>query len=110
MIDKATLLQRRLPQEVVEIEGLGEVLLCSLSRAQVLEIARLEGADFERALIVRGLVDPQLSEDEVAEWMALVPPAEIETVTAKITELTRLVGGAVKAAIKRVPGGPDATE
>lgn len=100
MMDKETFLKTRLPERTVDVDGVGEVRVRGLSRA---EGARLK--DFvddpeagEVFVLAAGLVDPALTADEVRLWQAAATAGEVEAVTTAILELSGLLPDAVGAA------------
>ena len=110
-VDKKVLLKARLPTAVVELEGVGEVRVRGLSRAEVLYDLKavdrsVEGA-FERRLVSLGMVEPELTEDEVAVWQQGSPSQEIEEVTDKIATMSGLADTAAKDAYKEFESDPD---
>jgi hypothetical protein len=121
-VDREQLLKPRLPEGEVEIEGLGVVLVRGLSRAEVLEnlqeVDREVPGAFERRMVSLALVEPRLSEDDVATWQQGSLPFEVERVVEKINELSALSREAAKDAYRgfeadpasefRLPAGPDA--
>lgn len=121
-VDREQLLKPRLPEGEVEIEGLGPVLVRGLSRAEVLEnlqdVDREVPGALERRMVSLALVEPRLSEDDVAAWQQGSLPFEVERVVEKINELSALTRQAAKDAYKefeadpasgfRLPPGPDA--
>lgn len=104
MIDKELLLKRRLNEREVEIPGVGTVRVRGLSRAEALACQKVGTSDvgaLEQKILHLGLVDPRLTEVEVAEWYAAAPAGEIDPVTTAIQELSGLGEGAGKS---DVPG------
>jgi hypothetical protein len=69
-VDKAALLATRdIGVETVEVDGFGSVKVRGLTRAEVLGIQKagaLDAAAMEQKLLAIALVEPALSEDEVA--------------------------------------------
>lgn len=107
-MDKSLLLKPRLPEDKVEIAGLGAVTVRGLSRDEVLEFRKsdLDQDEFELKLISACMVDPQLTEDEVREWRRGSLQGEIEDVTVKINELSGLTRAADKETYKSLPDEP----
>lgn len=105
-MDKAKLFARRLDEEDVEIPGVGTVRVRALTRDEALKVngVELEQAELERRLLAWALVDPVLTEDEVAKWQAASNAGEIEHVTRVITRLSGMEAKADKAAYKSVRG------
>lgn len=110
-MDKAALLAPRLEEDDVDIPGVGTVRVRGLSRYEVMVSQRgNKGGTIavERVMLRYGMVDPILTEDEVAEWQKASPAGEIEPVARRISELSGLRQGADKEAYKSLPGEPDA--
>lgn len=105
-MDKNALLARRLGTTAeVPIPGVGTVRVRGLSRQELLGTDTSTSAlVMERRMLALALVDPQLTEDEVAEWQASSPAEEITPVVHKINELSGIKSGAVRAAYKRIRG------
>ena len=102
-LDKAALLAARIGEADHEIDGVGTVRIRGLSRQEVIDLQALDGGvDVrERRMVSLGLVDPQLSEDEVAQWQGSSLAGEIEALTVAIGNLSGL---GVKADKSGVPG------
>jgi hypothetical protein len=115
MIDKDALLSRRedtesgFPESTVDIPGLGSVRVRGLSRHEVIHLQSAKGAlAVERVTVSLGLVDPVLTEDEVARWQRVSPAGELDSVTQAIGQLSGVLEGSAKAAYKSVSDEPDA--
>jgi hypothetical protein len=108
-VDKEALLKPRLPEADVEIPGVGTVRVRGLSRYEVLlaqkEQSKGPGA-MERVILRFGMVDPAMTEDEVAQWQKASPAGELEPVARKIQALSGIGEGAEKAAYKSDGGEP----
>lgn len=104
MLSKTELLARRLGEAEYEIPGVGTVRMRGLSRAEVLELRSLEGgvAATDRRMLSLALVDPPVTEDDVATWQQNSNPGEIEALTLAIADLSGMGDGAAKAAYKSV--------
>lgn len=79
------------PEEEVDIPGIGTVLVRGLSRLESMRIFRLAGENHEkveRLTVSYGLVDPQLSEDEVGEWQKHSLANEMNPVMLAIQRLS----------------------
>ncbi len=113
-VDKATLLARRLGHDEVTLDDGSVVVVRGLSRTEVVQDlhsmgpeARADGA-FERRMLALGMIDPELTEDEVGMWQENSIAGEIEEVTNVIMRLSGLAPGDEKAAYKSIPEQPDA--
>jgi hypothetical protein len=102
-VDKATLLAKRESntREVPLPGDVGTVTVRALTRDEVKECKDKDGNTAENKLIAKGLVDPVLTEDEVAEWLSVAPAGEFVAVMTALSELSGLDEG---AATKSVPG------
>lgn len=100
-MDKANLLKPRLSEGTVDIPGVGEVRVRGLSRHEVMfDVNKAKGAGaVERRILALGMVDPEMTEDDVAEWMKVTHAGELEPVVEKISELSGLGEGADKEAM-----------
>lgn len=96
---KDKLLTRRLDEDDVKIPGVGTVRVRGLSRAEVLKIQRLGKKDAEAHTMALGLVDPQMTFEEVQQWAAASPAGEMEPVSRRIAELSGIVAGADKSGV-----------
>ena len=109
---KARLLKPRVPEGAVELE-LGTVRVRGLSRGEVfmLQKAKETGsikdeAGWERRMVALGLLDPEMTEDEVGLWQEGSPAGELEPVTNMISELSGLNKGSEKQAMASFRDGP----
>jgi hypothetical protein len=103
-MDKAALTTgRTLAEEAVPIPGVGEVRVRALSRAEALQVTGKEMpvAVMEQKLLSMAMVDPVMSEQDVAQWQAAASAGELEPITKVIQRLSGLQQGAAKS---RVPG------
>jgi hypothetical protein len=104
-IDKENLFARRVDEDDVEIPGIGTVRVRAVTRHELLGVHKpgeTNPAVAERRMLSAGMVDPQLSEDEVARWQKNSPPSEIGLVLDRIRQLSGLTDGASKEAYKSV--------
>jgi hypothetical protein len=105
---KARLLQPRIPEGTVELE-LGTVRVRGLSRGEVFMTQQVKGIEAtERKILALGLLDPEMTEDEVRQWQQGSPAGEMEAVVAKIRDLSGLGDKADKQAFNefRDDAGP----
>lgn len=93
----------RLVEDEYEIPGVGTVGIRGLSRQEVIDLQKLEGdVDVrERRMVSLGLVDPPVTEEDVAKWQKTSLAGEIEGLTVAIGNLSGL---GVKADKSGVPG------
>lgn len=109
-VTKELLLKSRLEEADVEIPGVGTVRVRALSRAEVLDVQKLQDkgtARMERRMLSLAMVDPQLTEAEVGEWQQASAAGEMEPVGLKVQELSGMLEGADKAAYKEFESDPD---
>lgn len=101
MLTKEQLLAERFGVREYEIPGVGSIKLRSLTRGEALQIVgkEMDKADAERYLLSRGLVEPKLTEDDVAVWQDSSPAGEIQEIAKLITELSGMSAGAPKSGI-----------
>ena len=104
-LDKAALLaSRNIGTEDVEVGALGTVKVRGLSRAEALSLqgaGPVDVAAMERTLVSLAMVEPKLTEDEVAAWQDVAPAGELEPITDAIQRLSGLAVKAVKAEMQR---------
>lgn len=109
-VSKELLLKPRLPEAEVEIEGVGVVRVRGLSRAEAMAASRAQeerGTDgLYRYLLLTGLVDPSLTEDEVDAWLSQATVSEIDPVAIRIGELSGTMPSSEKEALKTFRDGP----
>lgn len=100
---KARLLAPRpAADDTVELDGLGTVRVRALSRGEVFALHKITDnvEDFERKFLSIGMVEPALTENEVAAWQAIPgAAAEIQEVSDKIETLSGLKKGADKSGV-----------
>lgn len=102
MIDRDVLLKARLPEETVELPGVGEVRVRALSRAEVIDLQ--ENRDkrgqvgTEVFCLARGIVDPALSEEDARQLLDVSAGAELQPAVDAIMRLSGLTEGAQKSA------------
>jgi hypothetical protein len=93
-MDKSALLADRVRNntDTVEIDGVGTVTVRALSRKEMIEAGELSEHTLvqERYILSRAMIDPQMSEDDIAAWQAASPPGEINRVADKVNELSGL--------------------
>ena len=122
MLDRETLLKARLPERTVTLDGVGELRVRALSRAEAIRLKDFaeKTAEGESLVLKLGVVDPVLSDDDVRAWRDAAPAEEIETVLGAILDMSGLTPAerrATKASFPagsgsaaRVPPGPGARD
>jgi len=107
-VDKALLFQPRLPEEDVEIPGVGTIRVRGMTRLESLLITKLNDQSVvrvEKFMLAAAMVDPVLTEHEVEQWQKASPAGEIRPVIDVINRLSGITRGADKSG---VPGdGPE---
>lgn len=117
IVSKEALLAKRsdtetgFPEDLVPIEGLGEVRVRGLSRFEVLHTQSVPDtggrtAAVERRTVALGVVDPPMTEAEVGQWQKSSLSGELDAVTYKIGELSGMLEGSAKAAYKKFEEEP----
>lgn len=108
---KAKLFKARLPEEEVDVPGVGTVRIRALSRAEAMKLRKMSSASvevIERKLIALAMVDPVLTEDEVGKWQEASTAGELEVVSTRVSEISGMTEGAAKEAYKEFDADPDA--
>jgi hypothetical protein len=100
-MDKSALVRPRLSEEDVEIPGVGTVRVRALSRAEALKVTDTEMpvARMEQLLLSMAMLDPVMSEQDVAEWQSAASAGELEPITKVIQRLSGLAQGAAKSGV-----------
>lgn len=108
IVSKDTLLKPRLTEGTVAIPGVGTVRIRSLSRAEVLTAGERDRTGWEVALLAAGVVEPDLTEDEVRQWRENAPPDTVNVVAEAILGLSGMLSTAVGEAKRSFPEEPGA--
>lgn len=112
-MDKDLLFKPRLPEADVDVPGLGTVRVRGLSRAEVMLVRKATDTEhmdgpralvLERKMLATAMVDPELTEAEVGRWQQASVAGELEPVTHKIQELSGMLEGSAKEAVKTFRG------
>lgn len=108
-MDKAALLKGFLPESDVELpSGTGTVRVRALSRVEAVQVQKgLEETDvdeLEVRAIARGMLDPQMTEDDVRTWREMTAAADLQAVAQRISELSNLDAQAPKGPTSRSKG------
>lgn len=99
---KAKLLGRGLPTDTVDLGDDIKVTVRGLSREEVLACPDAETDAREAWFLAKGLVDPDLSEDEATAWRKAAVSGEVNAVLTRIMELSGLLEDSPKRAYKSV--------
>ena len=107
MIDRDGLLKSRLAERVVEVPGVGEIRIRSLSGEEVARIPEFKedvhaGEEF---VLTRAVVDPVLTPPDVRAWRQSAPHSELAAVLTEIFDLSGLGEEALKEAAKSFRDG-----
>lgn len=106
-VDRELLLKPRLPEDDVDVPGIGTVRVRGLNRVEVMTMQAVTAIeDRERKMLAAGMVDPKLTESEAGKWQKASPGGEIEPVSTRIAELSGLVEGADKSGLQGDGSGP----
>jgi len=123
-VDKEALFTPRLPEDDVEVPGVGTVRVRALSRLEAMHVqaASEDVAEADRRVIAQGLVDPALvipglrhradgkpceACADAKRWQDATTAQELEPVTDRIAELSGMKEGADKAAFQSVRDEPE---
>lgn len=102
----------RIGTDTHEIEGLGTVTFRGMSRWELLEAGRIgdqHGAAAQEKFILHVcMVDPPMTEADVAAWQRNSPAGEIAPLQKKINKLSKLGKDAAKSDVPSDGGEPDA--
>ncbi|MBL8926318.1 MAG: hypothetical protein JNM77_08765 [Pseudonocardia sp.] len=85
--------------EDVPLPGGGLVKVRPLSRAEALKVEASDAADvMEQRLVAAALVEPKLTEAQVAKWQEVSPAGQIQAVVEAITRISGMDQNAGKQA------------
>lgn len=84
------------PEAMVELDGIGQLKIKALSRAEVMGLGELSIEEREIKMISLCLVEPTLTEDEVRAWREAALASDIEPLTDAIAELSGLTAKKAK--------------
>lgn len=102
-MDRAEFLTPRLPESEVKLD-IGTIRVRGLSRAEALALKGMEPEEIEVRALAMGMMDPELTVDDVRVWQSVALADEVKAVLDAIYELSGLREGSAKAAYKSVPG------
>jgi hypothetical protein len=108
-LDKAALLKRTRTDRTKEVDlGEGSVIVRGLSRGEITRAKAAASAksgrerqfgEVENHFIATGLVEPEMTVEEVAEWLENAPAGDAVAVIAAIEELSGMSEGADKSGV-----------
>lgn len=88
---KSKLLARRLGSKTVATE-VGDLVVRALNREEARQVAAAKDqAERDRRLLSLGIVDPELTADDVDAWSAAAPAGELEDVSLEIAKLSKMM-------------------
>ena len=106
-MDKELLFKPRLPEEDVDIPGVGTIRVRGLSRHEGVYVSAANGPEAaERRALACGMVDPTMSEEEVGRWQRAAPAGELDPVAETITRLSGMAPESAKEAVKEFEADP----
>lgn len=106
-MDKAKLLdQIGLPEDEVELEGIGTVRVRALSRYEILlankGVADDDVVTMEQNMLAMAMLDPQMTKADIGKWQKISPIGQMQAVVAKVNELSGVGEGVQKEAYKSI--------
>jgi hypothetical protein len=100
---KAALFTVSLPVEDYELPDVGTIKIRGLSRREAVRLDNAPDAAARDVIIFRaGIVEPALTENEIRRMMDARPAGELEDLSRRIAELSRLLPGADQEQYKSV--------
>lgn len=103
IVSKEAFMKGGLPEEVVPVEGLGNVRIRSISRAEYMRVRTMDVDAFETAVLAAGLLEPTLSEDEVRQWRESVMAQVSDNLLGEVLRISGLRKTAVEEAKQSFP-------
>lgn len=105
-MDKAKLLAKREGSyRDVEVD-VGTVRVRGLTKDEVVSCRDADGGTIDVELLALGMVDPELTADEVTEWLSTAPAGDYVRVMTALSELSGIDEGADKSGVPEVRGRP----
>ena len=102
-ISKEDLLKPRIEHGTVAIEGLGEFTIRPLTRAEAFDVQTMRDEsvlEAENLLISLGLINPQMSPNDVADWAAVAPAGHLAAVSMAIGRISGMMPESGKESYK----------
>lgn len=100
-MDKQALLGMSVPSEEFEIEGVGKLTLRGMTRYEMMLVFKRQESgnqiSAEQLSLSIGIVDPVMTEDDIAAWQKVAPGGLLNKVAMKINELSGLGKDAAKS-------------
>lgn len=92
-----------MPEADVEVPGMGTVRVRGLSRLEAIHVQSARGtAAIERRMLALAMVDPPMTEAEVGAWQRASEAGEMDPVSNKVNELSKMDSGAAKEAMREM--------
>lgn len=108
-MDRELLFKPRLAEDDVELEGVGTVRVRALNRLEAMRVKSVsDTAAQERLILVMGMVDPVINDDEAKRWQRASAAGELELVTGRIAVLSGMAPDSAKEAYKSLRDGSGA--
>jgi hypothetical protein len=114
-MDKDKLLSPRtgtpsgLPEDTVDVPGMGTVRVRGINRVEVLLLQKIEDMQTrERKMLAMAMLDPALAEHEAGQWQKVATAGEIEPVSTRIAQLSGMLPESAKEAYQDFEADPDA--
>lgn len=97
--NKNAMMALHLPTAEMELDGIGSVLVRGMSRFESAEVMKLEDdRQAQDTLALHfGMVEPEMSREEIIAWRKAAPMMEIEMVARKINALSGIGKDAAKS-------------
>lgn len=103
-ISRELFLKAAVPEDVVDIPGLGPVRVRGLTRLEVIGLQSMpkDTGLIEKRIIRLGLVDPVLTDDDVDAWYDVAPAGHTDLIVDAVSRLSGLGEGATKSGVPPV--------
>jgi hypothetical protein len=103
-LTKDEILAKKLGRRTVTLPSGGEVIVRGLNRNEAMSLRdEPTNADRDNLMISLGLVEPKLTQAEVAAWTEEAGAGDAVEISMAIAELSGMAAGAPKEATKSVP-------
>lgn len=100
-MDKAALLGMSVPTEEFDIDGVGTLTLRGMTRYEMMLVFKRQENESELSAeqlsLSIGIVEPKLTEDEIAAWQKVAPGGLLNQIAVRINALSGLGKGAGKS-------------
>lgn len=112
-VGKAALFEQTLPEDDVDIPGVGTVRVRGLTRDEVMATRSVKDgpnreAAIERKMLAAAMVNPEMTEAEVGQWQKSSVAMQMEAVGQKVRDLSGLGDDAAKEAYMELEDDPEA--